>query len=303
MSEQVRTDQDQKSPKIGVPRSRYLVYTSAGDRSAIDRWLKGEKNFDLWVTHYGEGNAELRKRADFYNQRRGGKFPNLHHVWQVWHDLLCCYDAIFALDDDIQISGSEISHLFRIHTRYGLMLLQPAFSRVGKISHPITICRALSFGRYTNFVENNATMFGQSALEQFMDVYDPKIIGWGTDWWYLHVLRHQVEGRVAVIDAVSCVNPDERLEKRARAIDNLQSTRERRQLWEQTAKELGIEMPAGGVRTLGSVRPTVAEDRLAVALAPLRRLKLFLLCPHYFMRAKRLYWRLYWRARGSRHAW
>jgi hypothetical protein len=302
VSEQVNVS-DASSPRIGEPKSRYLVYTSAGDRSAIDRWLRGEKNFDLWVTHYGEGSLALRQKADFYNQRKGGKYPNLHHVYRTWGSLLGRYDAIFALDDDIELDGGEISHLFRILTRYDLILLQPGFSRVGKISHPVSIARHGSFARYTNLVENGVAMFSKQAFDRFMAVYDPKIIGWGTDWWYMHVLRDQIERRVAVIDAIPCVNPDERLEKRSRAIDNLQATEQRRKTWEATQKELGIEPPAGGVRTLGQIRPTSAEDRRSVVLAPLKRLKFFLLQPHYFMRAKRLYWRLYWRARGSRQAW
>jgi hypothetical protein len=303
MSAHPQLDQDPKSPKTGTPRSRYLVYTSAGDRSNVQRWLKGEKNFDLWITHYGDGNSQLRTLADFYNQRRGGKYPNLHHVWLSHRELFSGYDAVFALDDDLEISGSEISHLFRILTRYELLLLQPAFSTAGKVSHPLTIAKLGSFGRYTNLVENGVAMFARSALDEFMAVYDPKIIGWGTDWWYMHVIRDRVEGRVAVIDAVVCVNPDERLEGRARAIDGLQSTEKRRQLWEETASQLKIEGPKGGVRSLGSLPPESQEDRNAMIAAPFKAAMTFLFHPNYLMRTKRLYWRIYWRFRGSKNAW
>ena len=302
MGEKLQQDQDAKSPKIGTPRSRYLVYTSSGDHSSVYRWLKGEKNFDLWITHYGDGNSELRTLADFYNQRRGGKYPNLHHVWCRYRELFNQYDAVFALDDDIEITGSEISHLFRILTRYNLLLLQPAFSTVGKISHKLTIAKFGSFGRYTNFVENCVAMFARSALDEFMAVYDPKIIGWGTDWWYMHVIRNRVERRVAVIDAVICINPDERLEMRTRAIDSLQSTEMRRQLWEKTARQLKIDGPEGGIRSLGALRPESQDDRRAVTTAPLKAAMIFLFHPHHFMRAKRLYWRIRWRMRGSKNA-
>ena len=64
------------------PGSKYLVYTSAGDKANLYYWLKKNKgqkcykNFDLWVTYYGDQKKDhYRDVSDFYNRRNGGKFP------------------------------------------------------------------------------------------------------------------------------------------------------------------------------------------------------------------------------------
>src|SRR5574341_2529437 len=106
------------TPKRGRPRSRYLVFTCAGDRSNLHHWLTGHRNFDLWVTYYGDQGERYRDVADFYNVHKGKKFPNLWAVHRTWNDLFASYDAVLVVDDDIVISGSDISRLFEIRKAY-----------------------------------------------------------------------------------------------------------------------------------------------------------------------------------------
>ncbi len=289
--------------KIGSPSSKYLVYTSAGHRSNIKKWVLGEKEFDLWVTNYEGGDSYQYEIADYYNERRGGKYPNLYDVYQKWGGVLSQYKAIFVLDDDIEINASQISQLFRIKERYDLVLLQPSFLTMGKISHLVTISRFFRFARYTNFVENCVPLFSKPILDRFMQVYDPALISFGTDWWYLHILTNEERQKIAVIDSIPCINPDERLEKRERKINQLASVEDRIKIWNEVKIEHGIERPAGGVRTLGLIWPKVWEDWVALITAPLISIKVFFFYPHYLMRAKRSYWRLYWRMKGSKNAW
>jgi len=282
---------DRNSPKIGVPSSPYLVYTSAGHRSNIKKWVTGKKNFDLWVTQY-EGESDYhRSVADFYNERKGGKYPNLHDIYNRWGELLTPYRAIFVLDDDIELSASQISQLFRILERYKLVLLQPGFLSVGKISHEVTKANHFRFARLTNFVENCVPLFSKPILDRFMATYDPGLIAFGTDWWYLHLLTDEErETGVAVIDSVPCVNPDEWLEQKPRKIDQVEPVNKGIEIWQEFKRERGIEMPPGGVRSLGLLSPTALEDWLTLISAPLIRCKTFLFYPHYFMRLKRFYW-------------
>jgi hypothetical protein len=97
--------------KLGAPKQKNLVFTSAGDRSNLTRWLNGRRNFDLWVTYYGEHEGRFEQIADFYNCRAGAKFPNLHHLYQTWRDILEHYEAIMVMDDDIIIDAASISRL------------------------------------------------------------------------------------------------------------------------------------------------------------------------------------------------
>src|SRR5208337_2955838 len=98
--------------KAGSPQSRNPVFTSAGDNANLESWLKGNKNFDFWITYYGDRNDPYKEFADYYNARKGGKFPNLHHVYQNWKYVLDHYEAILVMDDDIIIDASGISRLF-----------------------------------------------------------------------------------------------------------------------------------------------------------------------------------------------
>lgn len=287
------TSDNRNTPKIGVPSSPYLVYTSAGHRSNIKKWVTGKKNFDLWVTQYEGESAYHRSVADFYNERKGGKYPNLHDVYNRWGELLSNYRAIFVLDDDIELSASQISQLFRILERYNLVLLQPGFLSVGKISHEITKANHFRFARYTNFVENGIPLFSKPILDRFMDVYDPRLIAFGTDWWYLHLLKSEERSKVAVVDSIPCVNPDERLEGKASKIGQVEPVITGMEIWQEFKLDRSIEMPTGGVRTLGILWPRVSEDWLTLVTAPLIRIKTFIFYPHYFMRLKRFYWRLH----------
>lgn len=288
------------TPKIGVPSARYLVYTSAGDHSVIRDWLKGEKNFNLWVTQYGDADKGLRDLAEHHNHRRGGKFPNLKDAWLRWPEVFSAYDAIFVLDDDIHLTGGEISQLFRILRRYNLTLLQPAFSPVGKISHRSTVAKLGSFGRYSDFAELGVPMFTREALEEFLQVYDPEIVGWGVDWWYMHVLKAREDRKIALIDAIACLNPDEQLAGRERAIDQLQATAVRRKLWEEKAQSLGIDMGSRSPDSFGELKALAFEDQLAMVVAPFKELRRKLTSERPLIRLKRSYWR--WAKRAQKVA-
>src|SRR5262249_47793095 len=117
-----------------MPRYNYLVFTSAGDRANCRHWLRGRRNFDLWITYYGDVPGTWAEIADLYNCRQGSKFQNLHSAYCSWGERLRHYEAIMVLDDDILISGEDLSHLFELRHTLDLWVLQPAFHPRGKIS-------------------------------------------------------------------------------------------------------------------------------------------------------------------------
>jgi hypothetical protein len=243
-------------------QNKYLVYTSAGDRSNLRYWLKGKRNFDLWVTYYGDEGEKYKDVADHYNKRKGGKFPNLHYVYREWPDRLASYDAIMVMDDDIIMSGGEISRLFELRARYDLWVCQPAYSLQGKHYHPITEVRPGNLLRYTNFVEVTCPVFLKGKLDDFMKVYDPVLIGLGVDWWFLHVFGPDLKGKVAVIDAVTCLNPQDEAKGGLREIDRLQPTSARTGVWFDIKKRYGISLDEQGQFEFGAVKVTEVEDRI-----------------------------------------
>jgi hypothetical protein len=222
------------------PSSRNLVFASAGDRGNLRRWLKGRRDFDLWIVYYGERPDPLRELADFYVRRRGSKFQNLQACYQRWPERFAQYEAVMVLDDDIIINATSISSLFAIRRELDLWALQPAFRLRGKISWDITRVRPTARLRYTNFIEMTCPVIRRDKLDAFMAVYDPELVGYGIDWWLLKSMG-ELEGRLAVVDHITCVNPDDRSKGGTREIDRLQSKAQRQEIWERMKKRHGLE--------------------------------------------------------------
>ena len=239
---------------IGRPKRPFLVYTSAGDHANVRRWVAGTRTFDLWITYYGDRSGTFVDVADLYNRRRGSKFQNLQNAYQTWPQLLRAYEAVLVMDDDIIIGPGEVTRLFELRAELNLWLIQPAFSRWGKISHPITQVVRTARLRYTNFVEVTCPLFREDKLRAFMQVYDPILVGWGIDWWYLDVLGTNLEGRVAIIDEIACVNPHDVKKGWQREIDRLQPTKERIAAWEKVKEKYGIRSEEQGQLEYARVR-------------------------------------------------
>jgi hypothetical protein len=213
--------------------SNNLVFTSAGDRSNLRGWLQGRRNFDLWTVYYGDCGGRFQELSSFYFSRKGSKFQNLHYCYQQWPDVLARYDAIMVMDDDIVIDATGITRLFEIRRELDLWALQPAFRLCGKVSWQITAVHPTAKLRYTNFIEMACPLFRRDKLDGFMAVYDPELVGYGTDWWFLSTLGPEIDYRVAVVDAVTCINPYDRAKGGVREIDRLQPPEKRKEVWER----------------------------------------------------------------------
>ena len=231
---------------INTPCHKNLVYTSAGDNANLIKWIKGKRYFDLWITYYGNREGRYREFADYYNMRKDGKFPNLYHDYQLWPHIFKQYEAILVMDDDILIGAAQINRLFKIRKKYDLWILQPAFETKGKISHRITRVNPYTSLRYTNFVEVTCPLFRQDKLERFMKIYNPVLVGWGVDWWFLDVIGKSTKDRIAITDCVTCINPLDSAKDGQREIDRLQTPSKRLETWRQIKTKHGIQSEEKG---------------------------------------------------------
>ena len=245
--------------------SRNLVFTSAGDQSNVRRWLNGRRDFDLWVVYYGEVPKRLYREADLYVARAGTKFQNLHYCYSQWRNLFERYEAVLVMDDDIVIGASGISRLFQIRRTLDLWALQPAFRVAGKISWDITRIRTAALLRYTNFIEMTCPLFRRDKLDAFMDVFDPELIGYGEDWWFLQTLGAQSRRRVAIADEVPCINPYDRDKGGAREIDRLSTHEQRKEVWERIKARYGLHEMARRHEEFGRIERSRLEAALAAA--------------------------------------
>jgi hypothetical protein len=253
------------SAKI-APRSRNLVFTSAGDRSNVPLWLRGRhRNFDLFVIHYGESPEALRSVADFFSVHSGTKFQNLHYCYSSWPELFSSYDAVMVMDDDIIIGADALTRLFDIRRELDLWALQPAFRVSGKISWDITRVRPTARLRYTNFIEMTCPLFRRDKLDAFMAVFDPEIIGYGEDWWFLQTLGSDLARRVAVVDEVPCINPHDHSKGGLREIDRVSSHKQRMEVWERIKARHDIEAKQSAQAEFGRIEKPRFDALLGVA--------------------------------------
>jgi len=241
-----------------APQSRNLVFTSAGDRSNLPGWLRGRRDFDLWIVYYGNSPGTFRELGSFYLHHKGSKFQNLHYCYQQWPQALASYDAVMLMDDDIVIDATGITRLFEIRRELDLWALQPAFRLSGKISWDITAVHSTAKLRYTNFVEMACPLIRRDKLDAFMAVYDPELVGYGADWWFLHTLGPDLENHVAVVDEVTCINPYDRDKGGGREIDKLQSHEKRKEVWERMKRVHGLDEQERAHVEFGRIRQSPA---------------------------------------------
>ena len=138
--------------------------------------------------------------------------------------------------------------------KYNLWLLQPAFDPKGKISHSITKVNPDTFMRYTNFVEVTCPLFQKDKLDEFMKIYDPVLVGWGVDLWFMEVLGPDVKGKVATVDEISCINPHDHTKGNKREIDTLQKTADRIKNWKKIKEKHNLQNDLGGFVEYGVVK-------------------------------------------------
>lgn len=240
------------------PARRLCVFTSAGDRNAVAGWLPPDRarDFDLLVAFYGEDearHAELVAIADRCWRIKGGKYQNLWTLVRRGEIDLAPYSHVWVADDDLLLDPEDVPRLFDLAARYDLHVCQPAFDPAGRISWRVTrFVPGSEQLRLTDFVEETCPLFRRDRLEAFLEVYDGSVAGYGVDLWFSHHLGAGWNGRFAVIDAITVINP--RTETKAggmREIDRVAGEAERMERWQAAKHSHGILRAEG--RTIATL--------------------------------------------------
>lgn len=222
----------------------FLIYTSSGNAANVKQWFSSsDRNYDIWITNYTDTESLHKQYSDYYNESKGSKFQNLKAVFEKHRDLLAAYKAIMVADDDIIISPRSLSGLFNLLSDNDIWILQPAFSRFGKISHGITRRQLNTSLRYTNFIEVTCPIFRTDKLLEFLSVYRPELsLAYGVDWWFIHHLGKDRQDKFAISDTYYCINPRDFFKPgRCREIDSLCNQEQRLSMWEGIKAETGID--------------------------------------------------------------
>jgi hypothetical protein len=172
-------------------------------RSAHDLWLKGgERSFDVALYVY---RGELEDdRVDYIAHRKGFKFENLYD-FSVHCDLLQ-YEAVWVVDDDIQMQTAEIDRMFEIFSRNRLQIAQPAYAKESHTSWELCFVDEAYHLRFSNFCENGVVVFSRNALRKCLPVMKDLKTGWGSEYLFYKLIGEPERG-VAIIDDVLCYHP------------------------------------------------------------------------------------------------
>ena len=113
------------------------------------------------------------------------------------------------------------------------------FSQLGKWSHKITRAQLFSYLRYVNFVEVTCPLFRTDRLVEFLAIYDPVLVGWGIDHWFMQTLVSDRKRKAAIVDAVVVTNPFDEV-KGGREIHTLQVDRIRHAAWKKIQRTRNV---------------------------------------------------------------
>ena len=189
-------------PSGGRARRRNLVVLRAGDASLHREWLVGpERDFDIFVSYYGNAPGRHADGADFYESRPGPKWPCIAALLEDRVDLVDGYAAFWFPDDDLSATAPVIDRMFAFFHAYELCLAQPALTRDSYHTWDTLLQQPNCHIRYGRFVEVMAPLFNRAALRLCAPTFGESRSGWGLDWVWPSLCRRAGIGRIAILDA------------------------------------------------------------------------------------------------------
>ena len=187
------------------PQRRYLLFSSIDtNRSAHDYWLaEPDRNFDIVVYVY---NGDTPKQQfDLCVEKKGLKFPNFFEFSKTAD--LSRYDAIWIVDDDIQMRTRDINRMFELFHEYDLWLAQPAYDSSSVTSWEMLFVDNRYRIRFTNYVEVGVVLFSREALNLCLPAMRDIQSGFGADFLFAALTGFPPK-KIAIIDEVQCCHPE-----------------------------------------------------------------------------------------------
>lgn len=181
---------------------RNLVVLRAGDSSLHRQWLAGgSRDFDLFISYYGDSPDRHREDADDYEHRPGPKWPGIAALLADRPDLLERYETFWFPDDDIAADTLALNRMFAFFCAYGLSLAQPALTLDSYYTWKTLRQDPRCHVRYTRFVEVMVPLFSRAALRACAPTFSQSRSGWGLDWVWPTLCRRAGADRIAILDA------------------------------------------------------------------------------------------------------
>lgn len=230
-------------------RRRYLVHLQCGHAASAKVLCSSERReYDLLTNYYAHNDIEA-DIGEYVIYQPGTKFTAAHLIGKSLPRLYHGYRAVLFLDDDIEISPSQIDDLFRATESHGLFLSQPSLTPDSHCIWPALFRKSNQPGvRYLNAVEIMMPLLSAEALDLCLPHFHRSVSGFGLDLLFGHLVNLFGSRRVGIFDDISV--------RHAKPIDDKSGTyyelmrtnhiNPKAELW-NLIKEFGLDM---GIREL-----------------------------------------------------
>jgi Protein of unknown function (DUF707) len=183
-------------------RRRNLVILRAGDASLHRGWIaEPNRDFDLFISYYGQQPDMHKGDADYYEMRRGPKWSCIGDLLVDHGELINRYDAFWFPDDDLAATTETLNRMFGLFHGFGLALAQPALTTDSYYSWDTLLQKPRYVLRHVAFVEVMAPLFERSALRACMQTFSESRSGWGLDWVWPQLAGKGRKDAIAILDA------------------------------------------------------------------------------------------------------
>jgi hypothetical protein len=183
----------------------FLIIARVGDRSLHSHWLEGGTPlFDIFLSYFGDETDKYRDQATYYEQAKGGKWPEIARIVDENWAQVSQYQAVWFPDDDLLINANDINRMFSFIVAFDLSLAQPALTMNSYFSHSGLLQQENTLLRLTNFVEVMAPVFSCQTLAKLKHTFIQSPSGWGLDNLWPNLL--EPDARIAVIDAIAVIH-------------------------------------------------------------------------------------------------
>jgi O-methyltransferase len=187
-----------------VPRRRYLLCVRIGRDSVFERWFEADKprEWDLLLSYYAFPSGGPLPSAQVVSLGGLSKFSAIKDIYDKDKNIFREYQAIWFLDDDIDLAFGDVDNFFNIMRELNLSLAQPSLSADSFRNFDVTTNCAECVARHSNFVEIMMPSFSQEAFQRCVDTFDKSISGWGLDYVWSKLLGYNQGHKMGIVDAV-----------------------------------------------------------------------------------------------------
>jgi hypothetical protein len=190
-----------------------LLITTIGSYNHLDKWIGGERKFDLALIDYTERGyvpPEIQTECVYFGYFPTFKYPGLYKIFKE-HPELLEYDYFWMPDEDIELQTKEINRMFEVMRAYKLDLACPSIEK-SATSFPSWSCFIHDFKAfremiYINYIEVMCPVFSRKGLEKCLDTFWRSQSGWGIDLAWPQLINGQQsflnsQKNIAIINSI-----------------------------------------------------------------------------------------------------